>query len=632
LQLTLASLDAYNTEAMWSNVQTCKKAAEISPAACRRLLSDLKHLQEEPIPLAAAKPCTDQDLTLWDGMVGVEMEVTHIGCVTVPLHFLIDFPIDYPQSAPNIGFSFEFEYRGGAQYVMPDGRLKGKKVICLDVLGNFQSYHTEWKSTVGSGWSPAYTVTTLLVQLQSVLCDLGKTMSQRERDVTYQSAVRFCEKQPSSVLELFDEEEIRERREQRKTAGRIARICCGDKALVRRVEDFAKSRALLADATGLETFLSLLSDVARSGTTSTTASSSGAGSEGESAPEVVDLNICCFATGRLYTEALLGVGVSRERRNLGTAGEFLSLEAYDGGLRNGTDKSPFEFFLPVWINEAHAARRPEWIEALRSSYLKIGSTVFEVSGENDAILEVFPRLINQMIVEIMKPEAAKSAAIATFEALCNFWRTFRWLVDTREPLRVRIGDMLSKFVTSEENRHKDTTPDLGVVLALFTALQRHKGCPTRTDFINAYADENSVRWVMWWQRSGTKPESQPVFEATKVSREICMFQMMVVDLIISDVAETLREIEATNCKLPERLERLQAEWRERRASTGGWDVYYRHIGATRPAFASSAEWIASCQARAVAKGPKYSGAKGDGKGSGGKGKGKSKGGGKGWGR
>lgn len=45
------------------------------------------------------------------------------------------------------------------------------QVICLDVLGNFDFVHTEWKQTVGSGWSPAYTVTTLLLQLQSVLSE-----------------------------------------------------------------------------------------------------------------------------------------------------------------------------------------------------------------------------------------------------------------------------------------------------------------------------------------------------------------------------------------------------------------------------------------------------------------------------
>merc|ERR1711988_32987 len=180
---------------------------------------------------------------MWDGMIGVEMEITHFGRVTVPLHFLIDFPANYPQNAPNIGFSFEFQYRGGAEYVVPDGRLKGKKVICLDVLGNFGNMHREWKSSVGSGWSPAYTVTTLLVQLQSVLCDLGNEMSQRERDVTYQSAVRFCEKNPSAVLELLDEDDIREKREQRRTTTCVSKICGSDETLAKRIQEYRQIRA-----------------------------------------------------------------------------------------------------------------------------------------------------------------------------------------------------------------------------------------------------------------------------------------------------------------------------------------------------------------------------------------------------
>lgn len=123
--------------------------AALSTAAQKRLLSDLKHLQEEPIPLAAAAP-TD-DLSLWNGVIGAQMEVTHIGFVTVPLHFLIDFPCDYPSSAPKIGFSFDFDYRNGASYVQSDGRLKGKKVICLDVLGNFDFVHTVACVALGCG-------------------------------------------------------------------------------------------------------------------------------------------------------------------------------------------------------------------------------------------------------------------------------------------------------------------------------------------------------------------------------------------------------------------------------------------------------------------------------------------------
>merc|ERR1719343_1783865 len=100
-----------------------------------------------------------------------------------------------------------------------------------------------------------------------------------------------------------------------------------------------------------------------------------------------------------------------------------------------------------------------------------------------------------------------------------------------------------------------------------------------------------------------------------------MFQMMVVDLVIGDVEEMLREVEATNCKMPARLERLQVQWRERKASIGDWAAYFKCIGAPRPDLPSVGEWIADNVKRAALKGPKYSGAKGDGKGQADSGKG-----------
>jgi hypothetical protein len=494
------------------------------------------------------------------------------------------------------------------------GRLKGKKVICLDILGNFQGVHTEWKNQVGTGWSPAYTVTTLLVQLQSVLCSLGADMNQHERDVCYQSAVRFCEKNPAAVLEILDQEEIVDRRQQTRLTADISKICEGDAKLSARVEAFAKQVGIFDDNDKLEPFLSLLVDIKSQGS-STDAGSSVASSAGDQ--PMVDTNICCFATGILYTDALLGVGVARAGKNLATAGELLSKGAFDDGLRQGTNKASFDFFLPVWINAAHAENRPEWGKVLTSSCNEIGSEALGVQNEDQRKIEVFSRLINQMIVEMMKPDAAKSEAIATFEAMCNFWRTFRWLVDTQAPLRNQLLKTLANFQRGESFRHKDVTPDLGAILVMYTVCQGHEGCPSRQEFVDAYVDENSVRWVMWWQRAGTKPEAIPVFEATKVSREIFMFQMMVVDLIIgSSVAETLVEIEKTNCKLPERLETLQLQWRKQKAETKDWQVYFERIGASRPNFQSSAAWIADCVQRAAAKGPKYGGAKGDGKGSG----------------
>merc|ERR1711865_323330 len=122
----------------------------------------------------------------------------------------------------------------------------------------------------------------------------------------------------------------------------------------------------------MSSLLNLLSDVA------STACGSRADSQSDAEPEViVDTNICCWSTGKLYTEALLGVGLGRERRNITTAAELLSKEAYDGGLRQNTNKSAFEFFLPVWINEAHAAGRQEWCKVLLKSCLEINNKAFE---------------------------------------------------------------------------------------------------------------------------------------------------------------------------------------------------------------------------------------------------------------
>merc|ERR1711970_1364773 len=93
-------------------------------------------------------------------------------------------------------------------------------------------------------------------------------MSQKERDVTYQSAIRFCEQSPSSVLELLCEDEIREQQEQRRATSRLAKIqksCNNDLALAKRVQDFANESGISDNADMFGMFLSLLADVSNAG-------------------------------------------------------------------------------------------------------------------------------------------------------------------------------------------------------------------------------------------------------------------------------------------------------------------------------------------------------------------------------
>jgi len=289
---------------------------------------------------------------------------------------------------------------------------------------------------------------------------------------------------------------------------------------------------------------------------------------------------------------------------------------------NNKDKLVLKEGLRGWVSKVdesgdyliqfEGVDKKQWVSK------KNQNNVREVKGEDDAIIEVFTRLINQMIVEMMRPEQAKTEAIATFESMCNFWRTLRWLVEMRPSLQERILRQLQCFVKTEEGRHKDMTPDLGMVLVLYTIYQGLEGCPPQQDFIDAYADENFVRCVMWWQKARIEPKSQPVFRETKVSREICMFQCMVMNIVIGNTEETLVEMEATNCKVPLRLERLQKLWREQKSSTDSWELYFKRIGASQPKFPSLDDWINDCVKRAAKKGPKYGGRKGGGKGGKGK--------------
>merc|ERR1711907_676554 len=117
-----------------------------------------------------------------------------------------------------------------------------------------------------------------------------------------------------------------------------------------------------------------------------------------------------------------------------------------------------------------------------------------------------------------------------------------------------------------------------------------------------------------------------LLDATKVSREICMFQLMLSAIVVGDdVHDMLREIEETNCKVPKRLELLQSRWREQKASTNTWKLFFERIGASLPPFKTTDLWIADCVQRSASKGSKYVRMqKGAGKSSKGKGKGKGK--------
>jgi ubiquitin-protein ligase len=80
----------------------------------------------------------------WHGNIEIEFTINGIK-KKAPMHILIEFGEDYPQSAPKVGFCTEFPFHDGATMIASSGKLYGLFVLCLNILGNFDFVHTEWK-------------------------------------------------------------------------------------------------------------------------------------------------------------------------------------------------------------------------------------------------------------------------------------------------------------------------------------------------------------------------------------------------------------------------------------------------------------------------------------------------------
>jgi hypothetical protein len=140
-----------------------------------------------------------------------------------------------------------------------------------------------------------------------------------------------------------------------------------------------------------------------------------------------------------------------------------------------------------------------------------------------------------------KPDATRF-----FSALLDFRRVLRCLVNplllgppcdqalqtgpnsANADLGQRLTARLRGFCDAEQARHKDACPNLGDMLSLYMC---HPAACSGEDFIAAYLDENFLRCVMWWRKDGVQPASRPVFEATRVSRSVCLFQLKILQLI-----------------------------------------------------------------------------------------------------
>ena len=117
----------------------------MSSSSClKRIMKEYNDLQKDPPSGCSAGPDTEDDMYHWNGYIAGPEESPYAGGV---FFLKIEFPSDYPFKPPKVAFTTKVYH--------PNISSNGS--ICIDIL------KTEW--------SPALTISKVLISVSSLLTD-----------------------------------------------------------------------------------------------------------------------------------------------------------------------------------------------------------------------------------------------------------------------------------------------------------------------------------------------------------------------------------------------------------------------------------------------------------------------------
>jgi ubiquitin-protein ligase len=514
-------------------------------ATVKRVLKEYVQLEKEPLENIWIQ--TDESNILRCVCYFKINDQTHIPMVVL-------FPSDYPLKPPDVGFPIDFGYTNGASYFKSDGPLKGMLVICLDILGNFAQVHDEWARIKGSGWSPSYTLTSLLVNMQTVIIESIEEKSKAQLDQIKSQWERYV--QDNSIqVPCFEKS--------KETQGLdLSKIA--DQELVQLIKQLEIKCGQFAS----EELGQLVGKIIENQNNSTSTTPG---------PKL-DPEIFCWFTGANYTEDILGYGIQIKPQGkmqvLSTDGNYISWKAWkELGLRQYPTKENFDYFLPAWINQTHSVNSENWLDVLNTCIKQIGQAL-GITRLQDSIARIFPDLINTMVVKIMDSRSDLRASNVVFRCLLNLWRTSICLVDSNEVISKLVKDTVNKFITNKSSRTKTNTPNVGNMLALGLIVKPEQ--LVWGDFLQAFEEECGLRRVLWWRKGGIKLDPVSTYAQCKISRNNVLFQALLRSLLAKTSLNTLDEL---NCGLEGGVEVLLEAWKdiESRTETGTWAQYYTEL-------------------------------------------------------
>ena len=409
--------------------------------AVKRLMRDLKEIQENPLNGVAACPL-ESDLFTWHcNLKGPKGTPWQKGI----FHMILRFPTDYPKNPPALTLSTKITH---------PNVLEGN-VVCLDMLEPPQVS----RKGVFSGWSACYSVQSILVQLQAFL---------------------FASNLENVLHNLSDPSQYDKARKNWQTSVTWA----VDKSLAYKLPKLGHYPPAKPWPPFLED--AVKDDKDKDAKKSQKIKSTFA--------ESVQSELQCYYSKQSFTEDCLGFGVKFSKnlrtgkiKSINCALDFIGLKTFmNYDLRLSSMNERFTHWIPLYIDATHGKKCSHLIERA-FSMICTGSTK---NFEPKMVLDILPKLLSTMILEILKKK--KHASVKALHGYCYFHRLFILLVEKYPKIKEMVTDIVSKFIKDPKYRHKDECSNIGEMLTLLSVSDY-----CWADIRDAYLEEANSRSIFW---------------------------------------------------------------------------------------------------------------------------------------
>ncbi|KAL3909591.1 MAG: hypothetical protein SGILL_008029 [Bacillariaceae sp.] len=523
-----------------------------SSFAKQRLMTDWKELVQSQSSLTTVSAAPTANIFEWRANLR-PAEGPFKGIV---FQCIFEFTAAYPRDPPNIKLCTPLPHPN----VFDNSNDDGTGWICLDMIKVYTS------STPYEGWTPAYSVTSILLQLQSFLFaenipqDYGGHSQASEYQSGYEvaKAIKAAKAFTAKITTADGSEVVHSHTSpwpplpQTKTAPQMS-------ALTKRVKS-AKitpkpASTLWSDQVPVSVLSSKIFSFLAPKDIITARNVCSAWRRAIVTHNVFERSqLSCFYTKKTLDDkgCILGVGISVEYhsncsglKSITSSLDVLSLEAFsEQHVRSSVfDKSSFASLLPLILNPGHAAKaRPHAEKTIYEIMKRLPSppysNILRGPGASERlyphmILQLLTTMMNSMVVQLMKDvdstgQVRRHASEKALEGFCSFHHMLLYYSRVYPSIERMANKQVNDFIELDQARLKKATPDLGNLLVCLTLSSKGWHFLWKPFLLEMF--DRNVRWLLRENPSlgfecGVDYRLTETFQGTKTSLRLLMFQV-----------------------------------------------------------------------------------------------------------